>query len=178
MKKLVPVFLMLSLLVCSCGQKKNVEEEVFPQQTENTEDSQNPYVSDTEAEDAVVIEEDLSGELITITASEFIERITEINNPKGFSYKGRTPCIVDFYADWCSPCIQFKPILAEMAQKYKGKVIIYKINVDRAQDVCEAFGIQNIPTLMFFSRTEQPRKIVGSQSRSEIDRTIRDFIGE
>ena len=171
--------MILSLAVCSCGLKNNkTEEEVLPQATESTNDSPNPYVSETEAEDAEVVEENLSGELISISASEFIEKVTEINNPKGFSYKGHTPCIVDFYADWCGPCIQFKPILAEMAQKYKGKVIIYKLNVDRAQDVCEAFGIQNIPTLMFFSRTQQPRKIVGSQSRSEIDRTIQDFIGE
>ncbi|MCQ2284049.1 MAG: thioredoxin [Bacteroidales bacterium] len=178
MKKVFLMLALIPLVAISCKPKQNAEEEVVTPETEQASTTGNPYVSETEAQDATVVEENLSGEVVSLTASQFSDQITEINNPKGFSYKGRTPCIVDFYAEWCGPCMQMKPVMEALAKKYKGEVIIYKLNVDKAQDICEAFGIQNIPTFMFFSRTEQPRKMVGAMSKSEMDAAIRDFIGE
>jgi thioredoxin 1 len=43
-------------------------------------------------------------------------------------YEGKLPAIIDFYADWCRPCRMVAPILDELAEDYKGKVVIYKIN--------------------------------------------------
>ncbi|MCR4680501.1 MAG: thioredoxin family protein [Bacteroidales bacterium] len=124
------------------------------------------------------MEENLSGEVITISSSQFIDQICDVNNPKGFAYKGHTPCLVDFYAGWCGPCMKLKPTVEEIAKEYKGKLIVYTINVDRAQDVCEALGIQNIPTLLLFSRTAQPRKIVGLVSKPELQTAINGFLSE
>lgn len=175
-----PIFIITSLLfvftLAGCQQKNQNSEANAG--TTNTEQSSNPYISDTQAQDTPVLEEDLSGKVIMLSASEFVERITDINDDKGFSYKGVTPCIVDFYADWCGPCRQLHPLMERMAEKYKGKLIIYKINVDRAHDVCERFGIQSIPTLIFFKRTEAPAKIVGAPSESELETAITDFLNK
>lgn len=181
MKKIFPILVLASLLVCACKSNQKTEDADTPTVVNTTEvnpNAANPYISDTEAEDADVIEEDLSGQVVSLSASDFIDRVVDINNPKGFSYKGRTPCVVDFYADWCRPCIGMKPVVESMAKKYKGKLIVYKVNVDKAQDVCQALGIQNIPTFIFFSRTEQPRKLVGAMSASEFESAITDFLGE
>lgn len=177
-----PIIIITSLLfvftLAGCQQKsQNSEANTGTTDTEQSSTG-NPYISDTQAQDSPVLEEDLSGKVIMLSTSEFVERITDINDEKGFSYKGYTPCIVDFYADWCGPCRQLHPLMERMAEKYKGKLIIYKINVDRAHDICERFGVQSIPTLVFFKRTEAPAKIVGAPSESELETAITDFLNK
>lgn len=169
--------IILPLLFGAC-KSKNTEAEIEGSGATEQNHSDNPYISDTQSKDTPVVKEDLSGEVITLTASEFINKVTDIYDDKGFRFKGNTPCIVDFYADWCNPCQQIKPLMAEMARKYKGKLIIYKLNVDHARDICDVFGIESIPTLMFFNRTEQPRKMVGAPSKSELESTINDFLSK
>ena len=173
--------LIFPLLLGACKSKNteaDADNSVKATEQENSKNSDNPYISDTQSKDTPAIKEDLSGEVITLTASEFIDKVTDIYDDKGFRYKGNTPCIVDFYADWCNPCQRIKPMMAEMARKYKGKLIIYKINVDHARDICDVFDIENIPTLMFFNRTEQPRKMVGAPSKSELESPINDFLSK
>ncbi len=176
MKRNLLLFLGISLFVSACGQNKSSQEAVLTENNTKNQQSEYLYVSPTQAEDAPVIEEDLSGKVIALTSAEFIEKITEIHNDKGLSYKGKTPCLVDFYADWCRPCIMIKPAIERLAEKYKGKFIIYKINVDKAQDVSQALGIKNIPTLIFFKPNEQPRAMVGAPSEEELDQTIEEFL--
>lgn len=179
MKKIFLAVLAMSLLVVSCKnntRNADLEADGDAVETENVDRSTNPYISDNQAEETPVEAEDLSGKVIPISASDFTKKVTDIYDEKGFRYKGYTPCIVDFYADWCTPCMRLKPVMARIAQKYQGKVIIYQVNVDHARDICDVFDIENIPTLMFFNRSEQPRKIVGAPSEAELETAIEDFL--
>jgi thioredoxin 1 len=65
-----------------------------------------------------------------------------INGPK--------PVLVDFYADWCSPCKLMPPILKEVKEKMGDKVTILKLDVDKSPDYSGRFGVQSIPTLIIF----------------------------
>jgi len=121
-------------------------------------------------------EEDLSGNVQIISEVEFLEKITNIDNEKGLQYKGKTPAIVDFYADWCRPCIALNPVMQELALKYKGQIIIYKVNVDKAQKLAASFGIVSIPTLFFFKPNAQPTKIVGAPSKAELEKAIEEVL--
>lgn len=166
----------LPLLFGSCHNKTNtLDNSVQNEQQGNGSD--NYDFADQEADDATgKTEEDLSGNVIALTSSTFVEKVCDIDNPKGFGYKGNTPCLVDFYAGWCGPCMQMKPIVKELAKEYKGELIVYSIDVDRTPDVCEAFGIESIPTFIFFSRTKQPSKLVGSMTKAELKAVIDDYI--
>lgn len=117
-------------------------------------------------------EENLSGELIVLTEEEFITMISDIDNPKGFQYKGETPCIVDFYADWCAPCTRLNPILMELAQEYKGEVIFYKLNTDKAINTSSAFKINSIPTLLLFKPHAIVTVIEGALPKDELKNAI------
>ena len=57
--------------------------------------------------------------------------------------------VLDFYADWCGPCRRLTPILIELSNKYEGKISIFKVNVDEAQDLCEEHNISCMPTIVF-----------------------------
>ena len=173
MKKNILTLLCAALLLTACGQKNKTDQNQEPTQTETTNDYShlNPGQEATSAQ-----KEDLSGKVIALTAEEFRERVADLNPELGLRYKGSTPCIVDFYADWCKPCMQLKPITEKLAEKYKGKLIIYKINVDRAQDICQSLGISSIPTLIFLKPNAQPGKMVGAPSEAELVNAIEDFI--
>lgn len=120
--------------------------------------------------------EDLSGNVQIISENEFIELITDLNNEKGLQYKGKTPAIVDFYADWCRPCIALNPVMQALAKKYKGQIIIYKVNIDKAQKLAASFGIESIPTIFFFKTNTQPTKIVGAPSKEELEKAINEVL--
>ena len=81
--------------------------------------------------------------------------------------------VIDFWAEWCGPCKKISPIVDELATEYEGKVDIYKCDVDENSEVCEKFGIRNIPTLIFLKNGEVVDRHVGTatkrQSAEKID---------
>jgi thioredoxin len=72
---------------------------------------------------------------------------------------------VDFTATWCGPCKRLSPILEELAKEYKGKIVIYKVDVDKCEDLARAFNISSIPALLFIPMEGQPEMIVGLRSK-------------
>ncbi|MGF7146159.1 thioredoxin 1 [Anaerotaenia torta] len=78
------------------------------------------------------------------------------------------PVLVDFYADWCGPCKMVAPIVAELADEYKGTFKIGKLNVDQEQATAEKYRIMTIPTLMFIKNGEPVDKIIGLVSKQEL----------
>ena len=167
------LFLTMSctLLLFSCRQGQNSSEN--DTNTNDTLQEDNTLLDNLMSQNSVpVIHEDLSGQVQILSDLEFVEKITDVSNPKGFQYKGQTPCIIDFYADWCGPCVRMIPMYNELAQKYQGKVIFYKLNTDRAPGIALAFDIKSIPVLLLMKRNAQPAKIVGAPTREELEKAI------
>lgn len=177
----IPFFLLsLSLLFSSCAQAQSENDEDMPIEAEKVISMaiDNPNFNKTPDVKQNIPEEDLSGNIIMLDDESFAARITEIDNEKGLQYKGTTPCIVDFYADWCRPCNAMHPILAELAKEYKGKLIIYKINTDKSTTTATALHISSIPTLVFFKRNTQPGAIRGGLPKKELKKVIEQFLAE
>lgn len=78
------------------------------------------------------------------------------------------PVLVDYWADWCSPCKQIAPILDEVAPEYDGKVKIAKLNTDKNPDTPKKYGVRGIPTLMLFKNGEVETTKVGALSKSQL----------
>jgi len=84
-----------------------------------------------------------------LTTSDFKEKIFDYDKESEWKYKGETPAIIDFYADWCGPCKSVAPVLEELSNEYEGKVVIYKLDTDKEAELSAVFGIQSIPTFLF-----------------------------
>ena len=76
------------------------------------------------------------------------------------------PIILDFYADWCSPCKMFARVLEEIADELDGKAIVAKMNIDESKELATEFGIRTIPTLMLLKDGKMINKIVGIKPKT------------
>ncbi|HON97160.1 MAG TPA: thioredoxin [Bacteroidales bacterium] len=111
-----------------------------------------------------------------LTAETFKEKVFDYVNEKEWKYKGDKPAIIDFYADWCSPCKMLAPILEEIDKEYNGKIQIYKINTEEEQELSYAFGIQSIPSILFIPLDDQPRMAVGALPKNNLEEIIKDVL--
>ena len=80
--------------------------------------------------------------------------------------------MVDFWATWCGPCQSLSPTIEALAQKYEGRAIIGKYNVDEGEDLTAQFMVRNIPVLIFWKGGQQVGKIVGAVSQATIEAEI------
>ena len=64
--------------------------------------------------------------------------------------KSSSPVIVDFWAEWCGPCLQIAPVLEDISEERKDLVKIYKINIDENPLTPQKYGVRGIPTLILF----------------------------
>lgn len=93
---------------------------------------------------------------IQMTTEDFKEKVFNYEVEQDWKYQGRLPAIIDFYADWCGPCKMVAPILEELAEEYKDRVVIYKVNTDIEQELSAVFGIRSIPTFLFIGSDGEP----------------------
>lgn len=111
---------------------------------------------------------------IHLTAKDFKERIFNYEEGQEWKYQGSLPAIVDFYADWCGPCKAIAPVLEELSTQYEGKLLIYKIDTEKEEELSSLFGIQSIPTLLFIPTEGHPMMQKGALPKNVLEQVIEE----
>lgn len=103
---------------------------------------------------------------ITLTDDNFKKEVLESS----------IPVLVDFWAEWCMPCKMIGPSVAQIAETYKDKIKVGKLNVDNESEIASQYGIISIPTLILFQNGQVARQKVGAMPRREIEKLFSDLI--
>ena len=82
------------------------------------------------------------------------------------------PVLVDFYADWCSPCKVVSPIVEELGNDYTGRVDVRKVDVDSNPELAAQYGVRSIPTLILFKEGVAKETIIGAVPKSQLTEVI------
>ena len=117
-----------------------------------------------------------NGKVVYLNTQNFVDYVFDFRTEKEWNFKSKTPCVIDFYADWCKPCKMIAPIMEELAADYKGKIQFFKINIDMEQEVANAFNIQSIPSILLCPTTNKPVMTTGSMPKNEYDNLIKKVI--
>jgi thioredoxin len=112
-----------------------------------------------------------------LTKEQFLEKVFNFEKHKDWKYEGSLPCIIDFYADWCGPCQSLAPLLEELSETYKGKLLVYKVDTEVEQELSGAFGIRSIPSMLFCPMEALPQMAQGALPKQELERMIREILG-
>ena len=89
---------------------------------------------------------------------------------------GNEPLVVDFWATWCGPCRMVGPVISKLAEKYDGKIVVGKCDVEENEDLASEFGIRNIPTILFFKGGDVVDKVVVAQSEAKLDEKFQTLL--
>ncbi len=84
--------------------------------------------------------------------------------------------MVDFWADWCSPCLMIAPLLEKVIPEYEGKVLLAKVDADENMKLCGHYRLRGFPTIMLFRKGEEVARFSGAKPAHEIRSFIDQFL--
>ena len=97
-----------------------------------------------------------------------IQSITDENDFQDTVLQSKLPVLVDFWAQWCAPCLAAAPILEELDKEYDGKINFAKVNVDGNSPLATKYNVAAIPTMLIFKDSQPIQQIVGFKAKNEL----------
>lgn len=103
----------------------------------------------------------------------FKAKVWDFDKNKSFQRQGKLPIILDFHATWCRPCKMLAPHLQAIQNKYNGKLIVYKIDVDLEPELAKKFKVEAMPTIVFVNSATSFKSELGYREYAEFEALVK-----
>ena len=110
---------------------------------------------------------------ITMKAQHNVPELTK-HEFEEFISKGTT--FIDFFAEWCMPCLMMSPVLDDMSERFKGKIKFAKVNVDDNREIAQKFKIFSIPNMIIFQDGKPVGQIIGAMPADDLEEKLGKFV--
>lgn len=104
------------------------------------------------------------------------DKVPELTNSKFEEFISSGLVVVDFYAEWCMPCLMMAPILDELSEKFKGKIKFGKVNTEDNQELAQKFRISSIPNFILFKDGKQVEQFIGGMTADDFSEKLGKFL--
>ena len=104
------------------------------------------------------------------------QNVPELSKKEFDSFISKGIIVVDFFAEWCMPCLMIAPVIEELSEKFKGKIKFAKVNVDDNSELSQRFKIQSIPNLIVFKDGKQINQFIGNISAEDLEERLKKAV--
>lgn len=115
--------------------------------------------------------------ILDLTTQTFKQKVWNFDKSKSFKRVGNMPIILDFHATWCPPCKKLAPHLQAIQNKYHGKLIVYKIDVDEEPELAKLFKVEAMPTIIFINSNTSFTSELGYKDLAEFEALVKARFG-
>lgn len=102
--------------------------------------------------------------------------VNELTNGAFNDFVKEGTVLVDFYADWCMPCVMMGPIVEDIAEKFDGKLKVGKVNVEDGHEIAQKFNVSSIPNFVLFKDGKVVQNFVGAMSEEDFSEKLKKFL--
>lgn len=102
--------------------------------------------------------------------------VQELTNGEFNEFVKEGLVLIDFFADWCMPCVMMGPVIEEMSEKFGGKIKFGKVNVEDNQELAQKYGVASIPNFILFKDGKVFQQFVGGMSAEDFEEKLNQFL--
>jgi len=102
-----------------------------------------------------------------------MENVIELSGREFENFTKEGAVLVDFYADWCMPCVMMAPIIEKLSKKFEGKIKFGRVNIDENRELAQKFKIMSIPNFVLFKKGIPKDQFVGAIPIDEFEKRIK-----
>lgn len=104
------------------------------------------------------------------------DNVPELTNGEFTEFIKDGIAFVDFFAEWCMPCVMMSPVIDELNEKFKGRIKFGKVNVDDNIEIAQKFNIMSIPNMIIFKDGKKVEQFIGAISQDELENKLGKFV--
>jgi len=124
---------------------------------------------------SIVAQKSSNVQILELNNQTFKQKVWNFEKNKTFARVGEIPIILDFHATWCRPCKMLAPHLQAIQNKYKGKLIVYKIDVDKEPELARLFKVEAMPTIIFINSKTSYKSELGYKDLNEFETLVKQY---
>lgn len=104
------------------------------------------------------------------------DKVPELTNGEFDDFIKEGVVLIDFFAEWCMPCLMMAPVIDDLSEKFKGKIKFGKVNVADNEEIAKRFNVSSIPNFTLFKDGKVVEQFIGSISGEEFEEKLNNLI--
>jgi len=104
------------------------------------------------------------------------DNVPELTSKEFEEFVKKGLVFIDFFAEWCMPCVMMAPVIDEVSEKFKKKIKFGKVNINDNEILANKFGVSSIPNFVLFKDGKKIEQFVGAITADELENKLKKFV--